>query len=186
LQTPGTYWEYNDVRVNRASLALLQLFRRPLPEVFAESIMTPIGASANWEWQGYRNSTVEIDGKPMVSVPGGGHWGGGVFIHAEDQARIGLMMLAHGLWGERRILSEDWIARATTPCDINRSYGYFWWLNTDRGRYRNASPESFFASGAGGNSTWIDPATGIVAVMRWMDPTAMDAFIGHVMAALTK
>ena len=36
---PGEYWEYNDVRVNRLSLALLRRFRRPLPEVFAERIM---------------------------------------------------------------------------------------------------------------------------------------------------
>ncbi|MGH8595528.1 MAG: serine hydrolase, partial [Gammaproteobacteria bacterium] len=34
LNTPGTYWEYNDVRINQLSLALLHLFRRPLPEVF--------------------------------------------------------------------------------------------------------------------------------------------------------
>ena len=31
LRTPGTFWEYNDVRVNRLSLALLRRFRRPLP-----------------------------------------------------------------------------------------------------------------------------------------------------------
>ncbi|HLI11241.1 MAG TPA: serine hydrolase [Alphaproteobacteria bacterium] len=184
LAEPGRYWEYNDVRVNRLSLALLRLFRRPLPEVFAEAIMAPIGASSDWQWHGYRNSTVEIDGKTMVSVPGGSHWGGGVFIHAEDQARLGLLMLARGEWRGRRLLSAGWIARATAPCDINPNYGYFWWLNTNRGRYPSASPESFFASGAGGNSTWIDPNTGIVAVMRWMNPAAIDGFIGRVMAAL--
>ncbi len=37
LQAPGTYWEYNDVRINQLSLALLHLFGRPLPEVFRES-----------------------------------------------------------------------------------------------------------------------------------------------------
>lgn len=184
LQEPGTYWEYNDVRVNRLSLSLLRLFRRPLPEVFAEAIMRPIGASTAWRWQGYRNSTVEIDGTPMVSVPGGSHWGGGVSIHAEDQARLGLLMLGHGAWNGRRVLSSEWIDRATTPSAINPSYGYFWWLNTDRRRYSQASPESVFASGAGGNCTWIDPESGIVAVMRWMDPTAMNVFIGHVMAAV--
>src|SRR5215472_9837366 len=36
LRAPGAFWEYNDVRVNRLALALLQRFRRPLPEVFAE------------------------------------------------------------------------------------------------------------------------------------------------------
>ena len=59
---PGTFWEYNDVRVNRLSLALLRLWRRPLPEVFRELVMDPIGASPDWEWHGYRNSYVEIDG----------------------------------------------------------------------------------------------------------------------------
>jgi hypothetical protein len=50
LRPPGTFWEYNDVRVNRLSLALLQLFRRPLPEVFAERVMQPLGASPDWRW----------------------------------------------------------------------------------------------------------------------------------------
>jgi hypothetical protein len=40
--------------------------------------MDPIGASADWEWQPYRNSWVPIDGVPMPSVPGGSHWGGGL------------------------------------------------------------------------------------------------------------
>ena len=37
LQAPGTHWEYNDVRVTLLSLALLRLFRRPLPDVFSIS-----------------------------------------------------------------------------------------------------------------------------------------------------
>src|SRR5262245_43116333 len=61
LQPPGTFYEYNDVRVNRLALSLLQVFRRPLPEVLKESIMDPIGASDTWEWHGYRNSWVNID-----------------------------------------------------------------------------------------------------------------------------
>ncbi|MFM0491258.1 serine hydrolase, partial [Paraburkholderia graminis] len=71
LQRPGTYWEYNDVRINQLSLALLHLFRRPLPEVFREAIMRPAGASENWQWVGYDNAWVEIDGRRMQSVPGG-------------------------------------------------------------------------------------------------------------------
>jgi CubicO group peptidase (beta-lactamase class C family) len=184
LQAPGSYWEYNDVRVNRLSLSLLRLFCRPLPEIFTEAIMQPIGTSSEWAWHGYRNSAVEIDGKPIVSVPGGSHWGGGVRIHAEDQARVGLLMLARGQWRGRRLLSERWIERATAPCPINPAYGYFWWLNTNRGRYASASAESYFAIGAGGNTTWIDPQSGIVAVMRWLDPAATEPFVTRVMAAL--
>ena len=184
LQPPGTYWEYNDVRVNRLSLALLRRFGRPLPDVFRERIMAPLGASADWRWEGYRNSFVEIGGRQVQSVPGGGHWGGGVFIHAEDQARIGLMMLRRGRWGDRRVVAEDWVRQTTTPSGRNPQYGLLWWLNTERQRYPGASAESFFAFGAGGNVTWIDPAHDIVSVMRWMDPAAIGAFMEQVTAAI--
>ena len=139
LQPPGGFWEYNDVRVNRLSLALLRVWRRPLPEVFRELVMDPIGASRGLGMAGYRNSWVEIDGRRMQSVSGGGHWGGGVFIHARDQARIGLMLLRRGMWGARRILSEAWIERMLEPCSLYPQYGYLWWLNTGRGLYPSAS-----------------------------------------------
>src|SRR5258708_9870425 len=44
LQPPRAFWEYNDVRVNRLSLALLRLARRPLGLVFRERVMLPVGA----------------------------------------------------------------------------------------------------------------------------------------------
>jgi CubicO group peptidase (beta-lactamase class C family) len=181
LQTPGSFWEYNDVRVNRLSLALMRVWRRPLPDVFRELVMEPIGASPDWQWQGYRNSWVEIDGKRMQSVPGGSHWGGGVFIHARDQARIGLMLAQGGIWGGRRILSAEWIERMLQPCPIFRQYGYFWWLNIDRALYPSAPETSYYARGAGGNLTWIDPESDIVAILRWTDPAAMDSFMRLVL-----
>jgi len=183
LRPPGGFWEYNDVRVNRLSLALLRLWGRPLPEVFRELVMEPIGASPDWEWAGYRNSWVEIDGRQVQSVSGGSHWGGGVFIHAR-QARIGLMPLRRGMWGRHRILSEGWIERMLDPCPLNRQYGYLWWLNTGRGLYPSAPAASYYGRGAGGNLTWIDPEDDIVAVLRWTDPAAMDGFMKLVMAAL--
>ncbi|WP_204274001.1 hypothetical protein, partial [Stenotrophomonas maltophilia] len=63
LRTPGSYYEYNDVRVNLLGYCLLQRFRRPLPDVLRERVMDPIGASPDWQWQGYRNSFVDIDGR---------------------------------------------------------------------------------------------------------------------------
>lgn len=38
-QAPGSLYEYNDVRINRFSLSLLQLFGTGLPEVLKSSIM---------------------------------------------------------------------------------------------------------------------------------------------------
>jgi CubicO group peptidase (beta-lactamase class C family) len=186
LHAPGTHWEYNDVRVNRLSLALLRCFRRPLPEVFAERIMQPIGASQDWSWLGYHNARVVVDGRELVSVPGGSHWGGGVLIHAQDQARLGLLMLNRGNWNGRQIIPEKWIALSLEPCPVKPVYGLLWWLNTGHGRYASAPERSFFASGAGGNLTWVDPDHDLVAVLRWTDPSAIDTFARLIMQAINE
>jgi CubicO group peptidase (beta-lactamase class C family) len=183
IKTPGTYWEYNDVRVNALSLALLHRFRRPLPEVFAERLLDPMGGSRDWRWEGYRTSWVEIDGRRIQSVSGGGHWGGGVFIHAEDQALVGLLMAAGGSWQGRRLLPEGWVQASLTPAALNPSYGLLWWLNA-AGRYPSLSRESYFALGAGGNVTWIDPSRDLVAVFRWLDPARMDTVLAGFAGAV--
>jgi len=184
LREPGTYWEYNDVRVNRLALALLRVWRRPLPEVFKEAIMDPIGASDTWEWHGYRNSYVRIDGREIQSVSGGGHWGGGVHVNTFDHARLGHLHLRRGRWRDRQLVSERWPDLATTPCAIKPDYGLLWWLNTERSHYPSAPPSSYFAIGAGTNIIWIDPDHDLVAVVRWLDSTAVDGFIGQVVAAV--
>ncbi len=184
LQPPGSYWEYNDVRVNRLSLALLRVFGRALPELFAERVMRPIGASDRWHWEGYHNADVDLGGRMVRSVSGGGHWGGGVFIDAEDQARVGQLMLQDGVWNGQRILPAGWVAQSVVPCAIKPEYGLLWWLNTGRSYRPSAPADSYFAMGAGGNVTWIAPAQDLVAVLRWVDVAVLDQWFGMVMAAL--
>ena len=185
LGAPGTFWEYNDVRVNRTALALLRVWQRPLPDVLREFVMTPIGASDTWVWHGYGNSYVELDGRRVQSVSGGGHWGGGVWASTLDHARLGLLIQRRGEWGGRRILSERWIALAETPEPLRPVYGYMWWLNTGRAQYANAPASSVFALGAGGNVIWIDRDLDLVVVTRWMDTRAINEFMGLTTGALT-
>jgi len=184
LRTPGTFYEYNDVRVNRFSLALLHVFREPLPEVLRREVMEPIGCSASWEWHAYRNAVVTIDGRDMASVPGGAHWGGGIFIATEDHARFGLMVLRDGTWDGRRILPEAFVTELRTPSPVFPNYGFLWWLNTARRQFPSAPQSSFFALGAGYNVIWLDPELDLVAVTRWIDQPRIDEWIGKVMAAL--
>lgn len=184
LETPGSYWEYNDVRVNVLSLALLHLFQKPLPEVLKERIMDPIGASDRWSWHGYRNAEIELNGKTAVSVPGGTHWGGGLWIDSYDHARFAELILADGVWEGRRLLPEGWVKALTTPCDINPVYGLLWWLNTDGAHYPSAPESSFFAIGAGTNLIWIDRPLDLAVVVRWIDQAACDDFAAALMAAV--
>ena len=184
LGAPGSHWEYNDVRVNRLSLSLLHLFRRPLADVLRERIMDPIGASNDWSWNAYRNAVVTIDGVEMPSVPGGSHWGGGLWIGALDQAKLGQLILQRGAWNGQQLLSEAWVAAMLTPCAINPEYGYMWWLNTDRARYPSASASTVAAVGAGGNTILVEPAHDLVLVARWLKGAALDPLIAQTIAAI--
>ena len=143
LQAAGTYWEYNDVRVNRLSLSLMRVFGKPLPDIFANRVMIPIGASDDWRWEGYNNAWVEVGGLPMQAVPGGSHWGGGISIHAKDMAKVGLLVAQGGMWEGRPLIAPDWVAAMANPCALNPQYGLLTWLNTDRQKWPAASQKSF-------------------------------------------
>ncbi len=168
LHEPGTFFKYNDVRVNLLAYSLLQVWRRPLPMVLKEKIMDPIGASTTWRWYGYENSFANIDGLMMQSVSGGGHHGGGIFISAIDQARLGLLFLRKGKWKNQQLISEKWIHAVQQPSGPNKNYGYMWWINTDQ-QWKAMSSKTYYAAGFGGNYIIVDDAHDMVVVTRWMD-----------------
>lgn len=184
---PGTAYKYNDVRVNLLALAAMNVWRRPLPQVLREYVMDPIGASRTWRWHGYENSWVLIDGVPMQSVSGGGHWGGGMFISARDQARFGYLTLRRGRWEDQRILPEEWIEMALTPTPVEPGYGFMnFFLNTGRERFPSA-PESAFAHlGAGTNMVYVDPEHDLVVVARWIEGDATGGLVQRVLAAVVE
>ena len=176
----------DDVRVNRLSLCLLQLFKEPLPSVLKRRIMDPIGASNGWRWEGYRNSTVTIDGKPMISVPGGGHWGGGIVISARDLALMGRLVAQGGVWNGQQLLPKGWTAELVKPCPVAPFYGLMWWLNTDRRQFATASERSYFAFGWGSHIVWIDPDNDLVTVLRWIERKQAGGFVERLLGAIKK
>ena len=184
LSKPGSFWEYNDVRINQLSLALLHVFRRPLPQVFLEDVLEPIGGGRGFRWEGYEDSWVTIDGQRMQSVPGGTHWGGGVSISARDQARIGQLLLDDGAHGGRQLIPKEWVRRMQEPNATAPFYGLLTWLNRDGRMFADASRASWFMFGAGGNTVWIDPEHDAVIVSRWLDGNHSAEFVSRVARAL--
>lgn len=182
---PGSAYEYNDTRVNLLALAALNVWRRPLPEVLREQLMDPIGASPTWRWHGYENSWIVIDGQAIQSVSGGGHWGGGMFINAFDQARFGLLNARNGRWGDRQILSEEWLAMARTPTPAQTGYGFMnFFLNTGRERFPTAPESAFVHLGNGTNMIYCDPENDLVIVARWIRNNAVGELVERVLASL--
>ena len=180
LQAPGTYWEYNDVRINQLALALLHLFKRPLPEIFVDEILRPLGGGRDFRWEGYDDAWVEIDGRRMQSVPGGTHWGGGVSISARDQARIGQLLLDGGIHAGRQLVPREWVRRMHEPCAVASFYGRLTWLNGDGRLFADASRASWFMFGAGGHTVWMDPDHDAVVVARWLDGAHSAGFVSRV------
>jgi CubicO group peptidase (beta-lactamase class C family) len=183
LRAPGTYYEYNDVRINRLALSLLRLWQKPLPEVLRDEIMRPIGASDAWRYHGYANSEVLIGGRKMASVSGGTRWGGGLWISTRDEARFGYLHLREGKWRDRQIISERWVREATAPGKVKADYGYLWWLNTGRKAWPSAPESSYAALGYGSNTIWIDPEHDLVIVWRWHQANP-DELIRRVLASI--
>lgn len=178
IQEPGTFFEYNDVRVNVLAYALTNVWRKPLPQVLKERIMDPIGASTTWRWFGYDKAWTTIDGVRMQSVTGGGHSGGGMFISAADMARFGLLFLNEGVWDGKRLLSEDWVKAVQQPSAPNPNYGYMWWLNQPGPRHWKNLPEHlYYAAGFGGNFIVIDQENDLVIVLRWLEPSKIEEFL---------
>ena len=185
LQAPGSYWEYNDVRINQLSLALLHRFGRALPEVFLEAILRPLGGGEGFAWRGYDDAWVDLPGAGRVqSVPGGTHWGAGLSISARDQARLGQLLLEGGAHEGRALLPQAWVQRMTEPCAIAPFYGWLTWLNREGQMFADASRTSWFMVGAGGHYVWMDPEHDAVVVVRWLDSARAPGFASRVTRAL--
>ena len=197
LVEPGTRHEYNDVRVNVLSLATLHVMKEPLPTVLKRQIMDPIGASNTWHWEPYDNAAVMVDGKKMMSVPGGGHHGGGMFISAWDMARFGYLFLRNGNWNGQQLVQPSWIAMARTATvtqdGSGSNYGFMnWYLNDPAKRPDGTSPNPMYPSvprsvvafqGNGANLVYIDWVNDVVVVVRWISGGSNE-FFGKVVGAM--
>jgi CubicO group peptidase (beta-lactamase class C family) len=147
--------------------------------------MDPIGASPSWRWFGYENSWIVLDGKIVQAVGGGGHWGGGMFISANDMARFGYLTLRRGKWKDKQLLSDQWVTWALTPTPAQPTYGFMnWFLNTDKKYLSNAPAKAFAHIGNGTNMIYVDPENDLVVVARWIDNGAMNEFVGKVLEAI--
>ena len=185
LKAPGSFYEYNDVRINRFALSLLRVFEQPVPDVFQEQVMDPIGASTTWKWVPYHNSYVDLNGKQAASVSGGTRWGGGMWINSWDMARFGYLWLHGGAWRGQQLLPASYVKAALTPSEHGPDYGYLWWLNTKGKNLPGLPPNAYAALGAGQNTILVSPDHDLVIVWRWHAGNPAE-FATRVIAAIRK
>lgn len=181
----GSTYEYNDTRVNVLALAIMNVWRKPLPVVLKDKIINPIAASNTWRWTGYENSFVIIDGQIMQSVSGGSHWGGGMMISAWDQARFGYLTLRNGRWKEQQLIPESWIAKSRTSTESNPNYGFMnYFLNYDQTDIPAAPKTAFSHIGAGTNMIYVDQENDLLIVARWIPREQKNELVKMVLESI--
>lgn len=137
-QTPGEHFNYSSGTANILAYLYTELLGGPQAALtdYYDNIARPLGL---------QNAVFEVDAS--------GRFIGSSYLYASarDWARLGQLMLAKGEINGHRLLSENWVDRATTPNSSKnyRAYGYQWWLNRGNSslRFPELPADSFFASG---------------------------------------
>jgi len=93
---------------------------------------------------------------------GNPYGGGGAHFLPRDFMKIGQLMLNEGTWEGRRILSKEFVARASSPLYKigQRGYGLAWWYYDLP--YGNRTVRAFAALGNGGQNVFVVPDLDLV------------------------
>jgi hypothetical protein len=151
---PGVKWAYNSGASHLMSAIILQATGRTVAEYAEERLFGPLGIT-DYYWKR------DPQGLPDTE--------GGLYLTAEDLARIGLLYLEDGVWEGQRLLPEGWVAAATDRQvdDIapnnpnwNWGYGYQWW------RLDASGLDVWAGLGFGGQNLIVIPERGLVGVIN--------------------
>lgn len=170
---PGTVWAYNNSAIQMLEPVLQKATGQEVGAFAQKRLFGPLKMA-------HTRMSTDAAGNTTTYA--------GVTSTCRDLARFGLLMLRHGKWGSRPVVSRSWVAQATgrpsTP--MNAAYGYLWWLNrygvlsdplsettretaldpdTPRSRLvPGAPPNTFWAIGLGNQVIQVDPRTDTVVV----------------------
>jgi CubicO group peptidase (beta-lactamase class C family) len=172
---PGKRWIYSGGATALLARIVAKSVGKTLHEFARESLFDPLGLGPT-EW--------------MTSRDGEASAASGLRMTPRDLARIGLLMLKGGAWGEQRVVSAQWIERCTSPeVDIDevRSYGYHWYLGkfaftvSTGPRWNRSRLERFWSAiGNGGQRLFVLPGLDLAVAItagnydtpdQWIPPT---------------
>ena len=154
-EAPGKRYVYNSLTAYLAGLVLEKAVEQRVDEFAREVLFQPLGIS-QWRWN--RDVAGHTKGQ------------GNLFLTARDFSKIGQMVMDHGVYNGRRILSERWISECLKAhVEIGRvdpyadGYGYFWYSKTHE--IGDQAVLVFFASGNGGNKIYLEPSRSLVVAI---------------------
>jgi CubicO group peptidase (beta-lactamase class C family) len=195
--SPGAMWAYNNWDFNAAGVAFEKLTGKNIYDALDSDLARPLG------FQDFdRKLQIKIPAPPSI------HPEFAMSLSTRDMARLGLLMLHHGNWNGKQLISVDWSGWTTSVAthwqDISPAfksagapdrwgYGMLWWT-WDVGpypgdRYTGPWQGAYSAIGTGGQYITVFPLLDMVVVHKVdigkdpkasVSPMAYDAILGMV------
>ena len=152
---PGTRFEYN----SGASVLLGKIVRiitgKRIDKWAEEKLFEPLGIT-DYYWKKTPNGEIDTEG--------------GLYLKAEDLAKLGALFLNKGKWQNQQIVSESWVTASISPIvnDVNPDnksnvgYGYQWWIP----EHSNGKSNIFAGNGYGGQFLMVVPEYNLIVVFN--------------------
>lgn len=167
---PGTFWYYHNAPYTITHTIISNATNTTFDSYFNTKLRNKIGINGFW---------VTIGCFDLY------------YSNARSMARFGLLNLNKGTWNTNIILNDKnyFNEMTTTSQNLNKSYGYFWWLNGKEsyrlpsseaeytGKLIPSAPNDLFAAlGKNDQKLYIVPSKNLVVVR--MGENASDSLLG--------
>jgi CubicO group peptidase (beta-lactamase class C family) len=169
--TPGDRFVYNNWDFNAAGAVFEKLTGRDIYDALEENIARPIGM------EDFDRARQRKSGNAAVSQYPAYH----VWLSTRDMARVGLLTLREGRWGQRQVIPREWVRRATSlvtphrdtnaafpdsPPSVDRwGYGYLFWI-WDADNPADPLKGAYTAWGVGGQYITVVPQLDMVVAHK--------------------
>jgi N-acyl-D-amino-acid deacylase len=158
---PGTFWYYNNWDFNAVCSIFENHTGRSVFEEFERRLAEPLGMQ---DFDRTRH-TKYVTGKDSI------HRAYPFELSTRDLARFGLLMLREGRWGDRQLISPEWVAESTrsySEAGASGGYGYMWWVAADGKHYPGVElpAGSYSARGHRGQYLVVIPEYDLIVAHR--------------------
>ncbi len=155
VSRPGTTFAYFQSGPPTVTAAITAATGVDFQTFMERQLLNPIGIPpGTWTW-----------GRDAVGTTDG-FWD--LNMRPEDYARLGELLQRGGVWGGRRLLSEQYVIQAAEPIKPFGCYGLFIWLNATRRcnwtRFLGLPPDMWEFNGAMGQLVTVFPSQGLMIV----------------------
>ncbi len=164
LAEPGTRWAYHNAPYTLLDGVIEGATGQSFDNYFNSRLRDPIGMNGFWSYLDYNHV---------------------YFSDARSMARYGILVLNEGVWDDEVILDDKGYLNdmVNTSQDLNKSYGYLWWLNGqssvmipglqatfNRSLTTTAPADMYAAMGKNGQLLNIVPSENLIVVRMGDNP----------------